>query len=337
MHNFTFYSPTLFTFGDGEEKHTGALVRRFGGSRVLLVTGGGSVRRNGAYDAVTASLEAAGIPFTELSGVQANPRSGKVYEGIDLVRRTGADFLLALGGGSVIATAPAIGFGALYKRRGLVIEPQISGGASTTIYRSGTPTLGLAVSLDAALTKALAGQDARNAHVQRLHDRLLAGLQLLAVGGSHFFRRKANAVEQAGNVQPCAAHNQRQLALCRQLGDGFPRKGGKIRHAERLFRRKEADKMVRHPLHFFRGHYGSANIQPLIDLHGFRTDDLASKAFGQGDRECGFTSCRRSANGNHAGPGGIIHGVHTVFPAPSGSASARRGGHGDKTAAHCRP
>ena len=54
MNNFTFYSPTLFTFGDGEEKNTGALVRRFGGSRVLLVTGGGSVRRNGAYDAVTA-------------------------------------------------------------------------------------------------------------------------------------------------------------------------------------------------------------------------------------------------------------------------------------------
>ena len=49
MNNFTFYSPTLFTFGDGEEKNTGALVRRFGGSRVLLVTGGGSVRRNGAY------------------------------------------------------------------------------------------------------------------------------------------------------------------------------------------------------------------------------------------------------------------------------------------------
>ena len=114
MNNFTFYSPTLFTFGDGEEKNTGALVRRFGGSRVLLVTGGGSVRRNGAYDAVTASLEAAGIPFTELSGVQANPRSGKVYEGIDLVRRTGADFLLALGGGSVIDTAKAIAIGVPY-------------------------------------------------------------------------------------------------------------------------------------------------------------------------------------------------------------------------------
>ena len=114
MDNFTFYAPTLFVFGDGEEQNTGALVRRFGGSRVLLVYGGGSVKRNGAYDAVTASLTAAGIPFEELSGIQANPRSGKVYEGIDLVRRTGADFLLALGGGSVIDTAKAIGFGAGY-------------------------------------------------------------------------------------------------------------------------------------------------------------------------------------------------------------------------------
>ncbi|MDY3986132.1 iron-containing alcohol dehydrogenase [Dysosmobacter sp.] len=114
MNNFTFYSPTLFAFGDGEEQNTGALVRRFGGTKVLLVYGGGSVKRNGAYDAVTASLREAGIPWTELSGVQANPRSGKVYEGIDTVRREGCDFLLALGGGSVIDTAKAIGFGAGY-------------------------------------------------------------------------------------------------------------------------------------------------------------------------------------------------------------------------------
>ncbi|WP_298031485.1 iron-containing alcohol dehydrogenase [uncultured Dysosmobacter sp.] len=114
MNNFTFYSPTLFAFGDGEEKNTGALVRRFGGTKVLLVYGSGSVKRNGAYDAVTASLAKAGIPWTELSGIQANPRSGKVYEGIELVRREGCDFLLALGGGSVIDTAKAIGFGAGY-------------------------------------------------------------------------------------------------------------------------------------------------------------------------------------------------------------------------------
>lgn len=114
MNNFTFYSPTLFSFGAGEEKNTGALVRRFGGSRVLLVTGGGSVRRNGAYDGVTASLNEAGIPFFELSGIQANPRSGKVYEGIELCRAQGCDFLLAVGGGSVIDTAKAIGVGVSY-------------------------------------------------------------------------------------------------------------------------------------------------------------------------------------------------------------------------------
>ena len=114
MNNFTFYSPTLFAFGDGEEQNTGALVRRFGGTKVLLVYGGGSVKRNGAYDAVTASLKEAGLPWAELSGIQANPRSGKVYEGIDLVRREGCDFLLALGGGSVIDTVKAIGFGAGY-------------------------------------------------------------------------------------------------------------------------------------------------------------------------------------------------------------------------------
>ena len=114
MDQFVFYSPPLFAFGDGEEQNTGALVKRFGGSRVLLVYGGGSVKRNGAYDAVTASLQAEGIPYFELSGVQANPRSGKVYEGIEICRRENVDFLLAVGGGSVIDTAKAIGFGVPY-------------------------------------------------------------------------------------------------------------------------------------------------------------------------------------------------------------------------------
>lgn len=114
MENFTFYSPTLFAFGDGEERNTGALVRRFGGTNVLVVTGGGSIHRNGVYEAVAASLREAGLPFTELSGVQPNPRSGKVYEGIALAREIGADFLLAVGGGSVIDTAKAIGFGLPY-------------------------------------------------------------------------------------------------------------------------------------------------------------------------------------------------------------------------------
>ena len=115
MENFTFYSPTLFAFGDGEEKKTGALVRRFGGTKVLLVMGGGSAKKSGAYDAVTASLSKAGLPVAELSGVQPNPRSGKVYEGIALARAEKADFILALGGGSVIDTAKAIAMGVPYE------------------------------------------------------------------------------------------------------------------------------------------------------------------------------------------------------------------------------
>ena len=114
MNNFTFYAPTMFAFGQGEASRVGALVRQFGGSKVLLVAGGGSVKKNGAYDAVAASLKEAGFPWCELWGVQANPRSGKVYEGIDLARTEGVDFLLAIGGGSVIDTAKGIGIGALY-------------------------------------------------------------------------------------------------------------------------------------------------------------------------------------------------------------------------------
>lgn len=114
MENFTFYAPTMFVFGDGEEQKTGELVRRFDGTKVLLVYGGGSVKKNGAYDAVTASLDAAELAWEELSGVQANPRSGIVYKGIEQVCEEGFDFLIALGGGSVIDTAKAIGFGACY-------------------------------------------------------------------------------------------------------------------------------------------------------------------------------------------------------------------------------
>lgn len=69
MNNFTFYAPTMFAFGQGEASRVGALVRQFGGSKVLLVAGGGSVKKNGAYDAVAASLKEAGLPWCELYGV----------------------------------------------------------------------------------------------------------------------------------------------------------------------------------------------------------------------------------------------------------------------------
>ena len=114
MNNFDFYSPTKFAFGRGAEARTGELVKTFGGTRALLHYGGGSIRRNGVYDAVVASLKSAGIEFLELGGVKPNPRSGLVREGIALCRREKIDFILAVGGGSVIDSAKAIAFGTLY-------------------------------------------------------------------------------------------------------------------------------------------------------------------------------------------------------------------------------
>lgn len=114
MNNFSFYSPTYFAFGKGEEKKVADLVIRFGGSRVLLVYGGGSIKKTGLYSSVTEVLRGRGIFFAELSGVKPNPRSGLVYEGIKICKRDNIDFVLAVGGGSVIDTAKAIAAGAKY-------------------------------------------------------------------------------------------------------------------------------------------------------------------------------------------------------------------------------
>ena len=115
MNNFTFYSPTYFVFGMAEENNAGQYVKRFGGSKVLLHFGGGSVIRSGLLDRVKASLEREGLSFVELGGVKPNPRSGLVYEGIDLCRREKVDFVLAVGGGSTIDSAKAIAAGAVYE------------------------------------------------------------------------------------------------------------------------------------------------------------------------------------------------------------------------------
>lgn len=114
MQNFSFYSPTYFAFGKDAESQTGSLVRRFGGSKVLLHFGGGSVIRSGLMDRVKKSLEAEQIPYVELGGVQPNPRSGLVYQGIELCRKEKVDFVLAVGGGSTIDSAKAIAAGVVY-------------------------------------------------------------------------------------------------------------------------------------------------------------------------------------------------------------------------------
>jgi alcohol dehydrogenase YqhD (iron-dependent ADH family) len=114
MNNFVFYSPTYFVFGKNEENNTGKYVKRFGGSKVLIHFGGGSVITSGLMDRVKNSLKEEGIEFVELGGVKPNPRSGLVYEGINLCRKEKVDFVLAIGGGSTIDSAKAIAAGVLY-------------------------------------------------------------------------------------------------------------------------------------------------------------------------------------------------------------------------------
>jgi len=87
MNNFNFYSPTYFVFGKERENEAGKYVKRFGGSRVLIHYGGGSVIKSGLLDKVKASLASENIYFTELGGVMPNPRSGLVYKGIDICKK----------------------------------------------------------------------------------------------------------------------------------------------------------------------------------------------------------------------------------------------------------
>jgi len=115
MENFSFYSPTKFVFGKDTESQTGKLVKEFGGSKVLLHFGGGSVIKSGLLDRVKKSLDAEKIEYVELGGVQPNPIDTKVYEGIEICKKNGVDFILAVGGGSVIDSSKAIALGCCYE------------------------------------------------------------------------------------------------------------------------------------------------------------------------------------------------------------------------------
>ena len=111
MQNFTYCAPTKVVFGRGVEDQIGPELRARGASRVLVHFGGGSVKKNGLLDKVTASLTAAGLTYVELGGVQPNPKLSFIHEGIALCRKEKVDFILAVGGGSVIDSAKAIGVG----------------------------------------------------------------------------------------------------------------------------------------------------------------------------------------------------------------------------------
>lgn len=111
MAGFTYYTPTKVVFGKETEQQTGELVKAAGAKKVLIHYGSGSVIQSGLLDRVKETLCKEEIGYVELGGVVPNPRLSLVYEGIELAKREGVDFILAVGGGSVIDSAKAIGYG----------------------------------------------------------------------------------------------------------------------------------------------------------------------------------------------------------------------------------
>ena len=166
MDNFTFYSPTYFAFGKETEKESGKLVKKFGGSKVLIHYGGGSVVRSGLLDRVKDSLEGEGLLYVELGGVMPNPRSGLVYEGIKLCKKEGVDFVLAVGGGSAIDSAKAIAIGAVYDGdfwdfyQGKTVEAALPVGTVLTIAAAGSEgSTGSVITKEEGMFKRPAGSD----------------------------------------------------------------------------------------------------------------------------------------------------------------------------------
>ena len=114
MVNFEYYTPTKVVFGKGTQNRVGELAKAYGATKVLVHYGSGSVVRSGLLEQVLKSLDEAGVGHVELGGVVPNPRLSKVYEGIELCKKEGVDFLLGVGGGSVIDSCKAIGYGLCY-------------------------------------------------------------------------------------------------------------------------------------------------------------------------------------------------------------------------------
>lgn len=152
MDNFTFISPTEFLFGKGMENACGKYVKKYGGTKVLIHYGSGSVVRSGLLDRVKKSLEAEGISYVELGGVQPNPRDTKVYEGIELCRKEGVDFILSVGGGSCIDSSKGIALGVCYDGdfwdfygTGKIVEKALPIGTVLTIAAAGSEGSGASV------------------------------------------------------------------------------------------------------------------------------------------------------------------------------------------------
>ena len=111
MRNFEYYTPTQVVFGKDTHLQTGSLLKKYGAKKVLIHYGGQSAVRSGLIDEITSNLRESDLEYVTLGGVVPNPHLSKVREGIELCRKENVDFILAVGGGSVIDSSKAIGYG----------------------------------------------------------------------------------------------------------------------------------------------------------------------------------------------------------------------------------
>ncbi len=189
MTDFNFWSPTYFAFGKGKEAQTGELVKRFGGRKALVHYGGKSAVASGLIERVKASLAASGVEFALLGGVQPNPRSTLVDEGVRIALSEGVDFLLAVGGGSAIDSAKAIAIGAanggewrrFYAGREVKVRPAIPAalpvGVVLTIAAAGSEgSTNSVINLEPQNLKRAAGGDILRPRFAVLNPELTASL-----------------------------------------------------------------------------------------------------------------------------------------------------------------
>lgn len=154
--NFNFLMRSEIVFGKDTELQTAELVKKYGGTKVMIVMdGGGFIKKSGLFDRVAGTLDKAGIPYVELEGVQPNPRLSLVRKGIEIVEKEGVDFFLAIGGGSTIDTAKALALAKEYDgdvwdffSMKAVPEKIAPVGAIITIAATGSETSGSAVLMD---------------------------------------------------------------------------------------------------------------------------------------------------------------------------------------------
>lgn len=220
MDNFNFYSPTHFIFGRERENEAGKYVKRFGGTRVLIHYGSGSVIKSGLLDRVKKSLTDNGVWFTELGGVVPNPRSGLVYTGVELCKRENIDFILAVGGGSVIDSAKAIALGAVYEGDfwdfycGKRIEKALSVATVLTLTAAGSEgSMGSVITHENGMLKRAANHDVLRPVFSILNPELTCSLPP--------FQTACGAVDMMAHVMERYFTNTKNVEITDRLAEGI--------------------------------------------------------------------------------------------------------------------